>query len=155
MSEVRRHRRQTASGKRTTVRQHTRSGDKAQREDEAQTAREAWADRAAPHVSSLRPAEPEPQAQDWWAQDDMPPPGAFWAEEDEVGNWHGTVNRAPAYQPQGDYDFAKDEARRLRGEWEAREAQRTGADDAELEARTALMFEDAARRLQEYEAEDG
>lgn len=108
MSEVRKHQRVTASGRRTTVRHHTRGGKRTRREDEAEAAREAWADRNAPHVSSLTPAEPEPQAQEWWAEDGMPPPGAFWADDDEVGDWHGhafKVNRAPAYQPQRDYDF--------------------------------------------------
>ena len=82
MTEVRKHRRVTASGKLTTVRHHTRSGEKTRREDEAEAAREAWADRNAPHVSSLAPAEPEPQAEEWWAGDDEPPPGEFWDEDD-------------------------------------------------------------------------
>ena len=106
MTEVRKHQRQTASGKRTTVRHHTRGGEKTdRREDEAEAAREAWADRNAPHVSTLG-GETDPQPEEWWAEDDMPPPGAFWADDDEVGNWHGVVNRAPAYRPQGDHDFA-------------------------------------------------
>ena len=135
MSEVRRHQRVTASGKKTTVRHHTRSGDRtARREDEAQAAREAWADRNAPHVSTLTPAEPGPQAQEWWAGDDEPPPGEFWDDEEK-----------------DDLDRLAD---RLRAERAARDATRTEWDQAELEARTALMFEDAQRRLEEYRAEE-
>ncbi len=39
------------------------------REEEEAEAREAEADRAAPHVSTLG-GETEPQPEDWWARDD-------------------------------------------------------------------------------------
>jgi hypothetical protein len=114
MSEVRRHQRVTASGKRTTVRHHTRGGDRTtRREDEAQAAREAWADRNAPHVSTLTPAEPEPQAEEWWAGDDGPPPGEFWdddeperepspafaAMQDEMRDWRSRDIDVPRGEP--------------------------------------------------------
>jgi hypothetical protein len=82
MTEVRKHQRQTASGRQTTVRHHTRGGERTRREDEAEAAREAWADRAAPHVSTLS-SETEPAAEEWWAGDDEPPPGEFWDDDPE------------------------------------------------------------------------
>ena len=123
MTEVRKHQRQTASGKRTTVRHHTRGGEKARREDEAEAAREAGLTvprRTCPRSGT---AEPERQSEEWWAEDDRPPPSEFWDEDDtgeDGGHLHPDwakveheghtfrVNRAPAYQPQGDHDFAGD-----------------------------------------------
>jgi hypothetical protein len=83
MGEVRKHRRLTASGKTTTVRHHQRNtGSSASggQQDEAEQARAAWAERAAPHVSSFAPAESAVQDEDWWDGDDGAPAGDFWAE---------------------------------------------------------------------------
>lgn len=77
MTEVRKHQRTTATGKRTTVRHHTRGGERTRREDEAEEAREAWADRAAPHVSTLG-GETDPQPEEWWDGESEEPEGDWW-----------------------------------------------------------------------------
>jgi hypothetical protein len=97
MTEVRRHQRQTASGKTTTVRQHHRDtggGD---------AARAGWAQRVessrALHVSALQAGEPEPAAEEWW--DDSPqeePAGesrAFLDMQQEMRDWRALPEPEP------------------------------------------------------------
>jgi hypothetical protein len=97
MTEVRRHQRQTASGKRTTVRHHTRGGDKAQRDER----RPAAEDAAPPYrycdcVGSHRPGcangvpgglPPLPDTPDedeaWW--DDSEPRPEPWMDDGDDG----------------------------------------------------------------------
>ena len=109
MSEVRRHQRRTASGKRTTVRHHTRDaatgGTNDQppgtwyfrnREDgdiyavhpDGSTHRLTGETEEAtppPNVSELRTAEPERPAEEWWAEDE-PEPVRDYTLADETPN---------------------------------------------------------------------
>lgn len=80
MTEVRRHQRQTASGKTVSVRHHTR--------DTGEGARQGWADRVA-QSSAYYPAPPPPEppetapvAEDWWDGDDADPGGDWWDDND-------------------------------------------------------------------------
>ena len=79
MTEVRRHQRQTASGKTATVRQHERNTGAGQ----------AWADRVQETTqrgwaipSRAEHAEP-PRDGEWWDDDEATPAGDWWAEEEE------------------------------------------------------------------------
>jgi hypothetical protein len=107
MTEVRKHKRQTASGKTTTVRHHTRNTGDGSRDDAAQ-ARSAWQDRAAPHYSTL-PA-PEPQAADdsFWDEDSAEPEGEWWAGDEPPIEKRGyTIIDGPVP------DWAMEEAARM------------------------------------------
>ena len=79
MTEVRRHQRQTASGKTTTVRQHERN-----------VGGQAWADRVQETTQrgwQVPPAgeTPPPPRDDgnWWDDDEATPAGDWWAEDDQ------------------------------------------------------------------------
>jgi hypothetical protein len=87
------------SGKVTTVRQHTRDtgGGGSERRPAAEDAAPAY--RYCDCVGSHRPGcpngvpgglpplpdTPDEDAQEWWAEDDRPPPGEFWDEDDADG----------------------------------------------------------------------
>lgn len=91
MTEVRKHTRRTASGRTTTVRHHTRNTGDSQ--NEAERARAAGQERAAPHVSALRqpPAAPD---ETWW-DEEAQPAGDWW---DETGE--GDYEVLPGQPPQ-------------------------------------------------------
>jgi hypothetical protein len=79
VTEVRRHQRQTASGKTTTVRQHERN-----------VGGQAWADRVQETTQrgwQVPPAgeTPPPPRDDgnWWDDDEATPAGDWWAEDDQ------------------------------------------------------------------------
>ena len=80
MTEVRRHQRQTASGKTTTVRQHERNtgGGRAWADRVQETTQRGWAVPArAEH------AEP-PRDDELWDDDEATPAGDWWAEDQET-----------------------------------------------------------------------
>src|SRR5205809_764823 len=106
MSIVHRHKRRTASGKTTTVRQYERDGEAA-----AERKREAWEAHAAERWTPPPRAETgeAPAANETWWDDDVPKPEA-WTDNDGQVEHEGhvfKVNRASAVRPQGDYDFAE------------------------------------------------
>lgn len=72
MSEVRKHKRQMASGKTTTVRHHTRKGGSG--ENAGGREFEANPDYRPPHVSEIPAQETGEADESWWA-DDEPEPG--------------------------------------------------------------------------------
>jgi len=120
VTRVRRHTRKTASGKTATVRQHERdTGDGMRPVPEGMT--------PPPMVGQGKPTPAQPaQAQEWWAEDEVEHEGHTFK-----------VNRAPAYQPQGDYDFAdpkadkKAAAARYKAAKEALAAYHTDTEDDE------------------------
>ena len=64
MTEVRRHQRQTASGKTTTVRQHERNvGGQAWADRVQETTQRGW------QVPAASETPPPPQDEDWWDDD--------------------------------------------------------------------------------------
>ena len=104
MGIVHSYKRVTVSGRRVTVRQHTRDTGGS----DGNERRPAAVDAApAPNAAKLPPAEPRDDAETWW--DDEEPRREPWMDDsDEVEHEGHTfkVNRAPAYRPQGDHDFA-------------------------------------------------
>lgn len=104
MTEVRKHKRQTASGKTTTVRHHTRRGGDG-KDDPAQ-ARAAWQDRAAPHYSTLPATAPPAADESFWDEDSAEPDGEWWAEDEpnpafaqmqrDMDDWHAQGERGPS-----------------------------------------------------------
>jgi hypothetical protein len=99
----------TVSGRVVTVRQHTRDYDSGPDGNER---RPAAVDAApAPNAAKLPPPEPREDAETWWDDDEPRPEPWMDTDGDEVEHEGRTfkVNRTPAYRPQGDYDFTKDE----------------------------------------------
>lgn len=111
MTEVRKHQRKTASGKTTTVRHHTRQGGDGQGSD-AERARAAWQDRAAPHYSTLPVPEPRAADDSFWDEDSQEPEGEWWADDE------------PAPARRGDRAFPKMQEQMR--EWRARPEPETG-----------------------------
>ena len=111
MGTVRRHKRVTASGRMVTVRQHTRDYDIGPDGNERRPAAEDAA--PAPRAAELPPPTERENDETWW-DDDEPRQEPWMDTGDGEVEYEGhtfKVNRAPAYRPQGDYDFAKDEPR--------------------------------------------
>jgi hypothetical protein len=133
MTEVRKHQRQTASGKTITVRHHTRKGGQGGGEEErhppgtwyiqqgddiyavhpdgsTHLVPEARPEPSAPMVGSPELAalsQPAAQDADWWA-DDEPAAGDLWADEEPPTEKRGyTVDDGPPS------DWAMEEARRM------------------------------------------
>lgn len=85
MTEVRKHRRQTASGKTTTVRKHTRNTGSAGQDESIRDTRNAYdPERRAPSVGSaaLSQPAPRPPRESWWDEDGAPAEGDWWADDE-------------------------------------------------------------------------
>lgn len=110
MTEVRRHQRQTASGKTTTVRRYTRGTGEA-----AAKKRQAWEERAAarwtppPAVGDVESA-PADEGEPWWDEehdphreewmdDDPPPSQGFLDMQAGMRDWRGRDIEVPAAEP--------------------------------------------------------
>lgn len=106
MTEVRKHKRQTASGKTTTVRHHTRRGGDGK--DDGAQARAAWQDRAAPHYSTLPPSAPPTADESFWDEDSQEPDGEWWADDDEAQVFTGPVAFGGGHAVDGDLDITED-----------------------------------------------
>ena len=79
MTEVRRHQRQTASGKTTTVRQHERNvGGQAWADRVQETTQRGW------QVPAASETPPPRDDGSWWDDDEATPAGDWWAEEEPV-----------------------------------------------------------------------
>jgi len=109
MTEVRRHQRQTASGKTATVRRYTRGGEAAERK------RQAWEDRAAaqwtppPAAADVHTTaahedeqwwdEDEPRQEAWMAEPEQEPSQSFLDMQSEMRDWRERRIEVPPAAP--------------------------------------------------------